>query len=209
MNYQPKEHFDTFMAALLRQSPAEWNWLVERLRNRLLWWLRLKSTFHASDLPLTPSQFANEVFEETLVKFLEILPNGTFSRYNDLEALAVTVAGYKFKENLASARRQRRLLKQIDWSAETTESVDTPHPQEEMLAVVNNGLLQLEPEEKSLLLRYFAGEELQEIAAQEKISPEACRKRKQRALEKLKTHVFTSIKHLSLILWSMMIPGWI
>lgn len=209
MNYEPTEHFDTFLAALRKQSPAEWAWLVRRLRTRLIWWLRLKSMFRLQELSLTPTQFAEEVFEETLLKFFELFTTGAFQRYADLEALAVTIAGYKLKENLARAKRERRLLNDPGWNPPMTESAAYSDAQEEMLAVVNKGLQHLDPEEKSLLLRYFAGAELQEIAEQENISPEACRKRKQRALDKLKTYVFTSIKHLSVILWLMMIPGWI
>jgi RNA polymerase sigma factor (sigma-70 family) len=210
MNYESNEHFDAFLAALRRQSPAEWSWLVGRLRARLVWWLRLKSTVHLFYLPETPAQFAEEVFEEILLKFFELFQTGTFSRYADLEALAVTIASYKLKENLARAKRERRLLNDPHWNVqnEMTEPVSYEDPKDEMLAVVMTGLQQLEPEEKNLLLRYFAGEELHEIAEIEKISPEACRKRKQRALDKLRTYVFATIKNLSVVLWPMMISGW-
>jgi RNA polymerase sigma factor (sigma-70 family) len=210
MNYQQNESFDTFLAALHRQSPAEWKWLVTRLRTRLIWWLRLKSTLHVLDLPCSPADFAEEVFEETLVKFYDLFSTGSFTQYEDMEALAVTIAGYKLKEGLARVKRERRLSKDPAWlqSAEATETMEYADPQAEMLAVVNAGLQHLSPEEKSLLQRYFAGEELQDIAENENISPEACRKRKQRALDKLKTYVFATLKKAPFILWPMMIHGW-
>lgn len=210
MTYTPDERFEDFLEALRKRSAAEWAWLVGRFRLRLIGWLHKKTLKYAADLLLSRSQFVEEVFEEVLLKFYELFPNGSFKRYADLEALVVTVAGYKLKENLARAQRERRLLQDREWLAKAETSAPPPgaEAEEEMLVAVTAALQKIDPEEKSLLLRYFAGEELQEIATAENISPEACRKRKQRALEKLKSFVFNTIKNPTSLLWPilMLIP---
>ena len=51
-------------------------------------------------------------------------------------------------------------------------------------------------EDRTLLISFFEGQDLNDIAQRLSISPTACRKRKQRALDKLRSLVFQSHKAL-------------
>ena len=65
--------------------------------------------------------------------------------------------------------------------------------QAENIALIKTEMKRLDSSEKTLLLRYFNGEELRDIAHDLNISPAAARKRKQRIVEKLKGFVLKTL----------------
>jgi len=64
---------------------------------------------------------------------------------------------------------------------------------------IKTKLNDLNGKDRDLLMRYFGGEELQDIADDLEISPAACRKRKQRIVEKLKNLVLKAFTLLILL----------
>lgn len=199
MDYQPDERFDFFLSQLKKQSPREWHWLIERFRQRLMPLLLNQSKSYPQKALLSREQFIEEVFEETLLKFYELFGSGSFQQYADLEATVVTVAKYKVKEGFSRLKKEKKwyfmeaaalaamcekiLGEQQEWEQEQLERI----------AEVKKHLGQMEGSEKELLSRFFNGEELQDIAEDLKISPAACRKRKQRVLQKLRDAVMQTL----------------
>ncbi len=210
---KPDTDFGEFLDKLRNGTPEAWRLLVARFRKRLIGWLIKKASFYPPDALLSKKQFVEEVFEESLSKFYELFQTGKFDRYEDMEAMIVTVAGYKLKEGFARLKRERKMYA-ANVSEQSYESAQLryhsrqpgdEHDAEEMIIVIKESIGKLDAEERDLLISYFNGEELQDIAITRHISPEACRKRKQRALEKLKTFVFDSLKTIIWLLWPITI----
>lgn len=205
ISYEPDSQFGYFLDQLRGQATREWEWLVARFRGRLIPWLASKSKQIGNQGLTTHKQFVEEVFEESILKFYELFPSGTYTKYSDLEAMVVTIAGYKLKEGFARLKREQKffLVDDARWERFEQKKDDRQEreQEEELLQATRQAIGQLEPEERELLIRYFEGEELQLIAAEKDISPEACRKRKQRALDKLRNFVFRSANLFFLIIW--------
>ncbi|MFK7932823.1 MAG: RNA polymerase sigma factor [Saprospiraceae bacterium] len=206
MNYQPDERFDYFLTALQRQDPSEWKWLIARFRERLMPWLMSKTTSFSSRNITTRIQFVEEVFEESLLKFYELFKTGKFTKYGDLEATIVTVAKYKLKEGFARLKKEQRwyltdesTLVSISQQRETSNYYEQQQ-RRESIQLVRENLTKLKKEEQVLLTRFFAGEELQDIANDLAISPAACRKRKQRIVEKFKSIILSKLTSLMVYL---------
>lgn len=200
MNYQPDERFEYFLAALNQQAPVEWQWLIAAFRRRLIPWLMSKTANYSSQNITTRTQFVEEVFEESLLKFYELFSEGTFSKYGDLEAMMVTVAKFKLKEGFTRLKKEQQwyladdntldVISQKNWTVSYYEQQQC----RDNIQLVREKLNQLNKSERRLITRFFAGEELRDIAAELSISPAACRKRKQRIIEKLKNRVMQSLR---------------
>ncbi|MEL6863465.1 MAG: sigma factor-like helix-turn-helix DNA-binding protein [Bacteroidota bacterium] len=150
----------------------------------------------------TRTQFIEEVFEESLFKFYDLLHAGTFNSYNDLEAMIVTICSYKLKEGFVRLKKERRLYcveaDQLNYlrEAQYANELASQQKQEELLMLVHQKMLLLPYEDREILNSFFEGQELNDIAKSLSISSAACRKRKQRALDKLRSLVFQSHKAL-------------
>lgn len=212
-SHDPDENFAVFLEKLRSGSPIAWRTLVTRFRKRLITWLLKKTSAYPPYALLSKKQFVEEVFEESLLKFYELFQNGRFDRYDDLEAMMVTVAGYKLKEGFARLKKERRMYaenipEQAYGAGQQHPGVQHPGDEqstEELIWIVKESFRKLDADERDMLTRFYNGEELQEIALLRKISPETCRKRKQRALEKLKTFVFASLKTIIWFIWPITI----
>lgn len=211
--HKPDNDFSEFLGKLHNGTPEVWRLLVARFRKRLIGWLIKKTVFYPSDALLSKRQFVEDVFVESLLKFYELFQTGKFDCYEDMEAMMVTIAGYKLKEGFACLKRERKMYA-VNVSEQSFESAQQryharqsgdEHDAEEMIIVIKESIGKLDAGERDLLISYFNGEELQDIALSRHISPEACRKRKQRALEKLKTFVFAALKTIIWLLWPITI----
>lgn len=192
LSYIPDENFSQFLDALERREQREWNWLIAEFRKKLIPFLRKRTQSYPSNALLNRDQFLEEVIEETLLQFYQIFGKGSFESYGNLEATVVTTAGYKLKEGFARLKKEQRMyfmegdaLSVMRERMATTEET-TMVAEAEKIAEIKEKLNDLEKKDKDLLIRYFGGEELQDIADDLEISPAACRKRKQRIVEKLK-----------------------
>lgn len=205
LNYTPDKDFDRFLVALKENKEREWNWLIAQFRQRLLPFLGSRTQSYPSNALLDRGQFLEEVIEETLLQFYQIFKKGSFSKYSDLEATVITTAGFKLKEGFARLKKEQKMYFMEDDALnavrEKRGSQDAALATEELerIALIKNKLNLLETGEKELLIRYFNGEELQDIAQDLSISSAACRKRKQRIVEKLKSLIFKVFTLLTLL----------
>ncbi len=203
--FHPDEDFEQFLGALTNNGARQWNWLIAKFRQKLIPFLNKRIHSYPQWALLSKSQFIEEVIEETLLQFFKIFKTGSFSSYSDLEATVITTAGFQLKAGFGRLKKEQRIY---FMEAEALSALQEKHGQSiresasglaENIADIKNKLNQLESEEKDLLLRFYNGEELKDIADDLAISPSACRKRKQRILEKLRDLV---IKTISLLILS-------
>jgi RNA polymerase sigma factor (sigma-70 family) len=195
LSYIPDEHFSRFLDALERREQREWNWLITEFRKKLIPFLRKRTQSYPSNALLSRDQFLEEVIEETLLQFYQIFGKGSFESYGNLEAAAVTTAGYKLMEGFTRLKKEQKMyFMEGDALSAMRERMATVEErakvaESEKIAQIKEKLNDLNSKDKDLLMRYFGGEELQDIADDLEISPAACRKRKQRIVEKLKNLV--------------------
>lgn len=200
LTYQPNFQFDFFINQLKKNSSPEWQWLINRFRQRLSSWLYRKIESYPKNALQTRSQFVEEIIEESLIKFFELLPNGVFSQYSDMEAAIVTIAGFKLKEGFRQLKKDQKiyLMEPTDIGVLQEQQIyqaeKIDKQQLELIQEIKEKFRKLETKDQLLLTRYFNGEELQDIANDLSISPAACRKRKQRVIDKLKIFVLNAIK---------------
>lgn len=208
LNPQSNEQFPNFLEKLRGQSPKEWGWLVRQFRNRLMPVLvaRAKNLSSSASL-ITPQEFAEEVFEECLLKFYELFENGVFEKYGDLEATIVRISDFKLKEGFAKIKRDQKLY---FMDAEALAVMREKHlknadqeekEKAELIGEIHKYVNQLPEDESDILLRFFNGEDLKHIAEDYGISPAACRKRKQRIVEKLRGMI---LKYTGMLLLLML-----
>jgi len=198
-SYYTDNNFDHFLNALHQQEQRAWHWLIEQFRQKLIPFLRKRTQSYPSNALLSRDQFLEEVIEETLLQFYQIFQKGSFQSYSDLEATVVTTAGYKLKEGFARLRKEQKMhFMEADKLGVLRQKLEGNNEHQEAekaanIALIQSEMQQLKPDEKNLLVRYFNGEELQDIAIDFDISPAAARKRKQRIVEKLKGFVLKAL----------------
>ncbi len=203
--YIPDKEFDRFLSALGQKEAREWNWLIARFRKSLVPFLRKRTQMYPSSALLSRDQFLEEVIEETLLKFYQIFETGSFENYGNLEAAVITTASFKLKEGFARLRKEQRMyFMEGDALSVMRERMNTAREkaeaeEAEKISEIQEKLEELNHEDKNLLLRYFSGEELQDIADDLEISPAACRKRKQRIITRLKSLVFKAFTLLAIL----------
>ncbi len=209
VNYELEDNFEELLTQLKAQHQRAWEWLVVKFRKRLLPMLHYRSSSYPQNALQTKNQFVEEVIEESIIKFNDLLPGGTFKTYNDLEAMIVTVAGFKLKEGFARLKKEMQLhtmeSDDLVYLAENTQrnGVQEESEKAHLILTAREAIKHLNPTDQSILNRFFDGDELTEIAENLNISPEACRKRKQRALESLRDHFFRMLKTLLFLLWTI------
>lgn len=206
LSYTPKDDFPRFLTALQQKEQREWTWLIAAFRNNLVPYLRKNTQLYPKSALLSRDQFIEEVIEETLLKFYQIFEKGSFEVYENLEAALITTAGYKLKEGFARLRKEQKIyfmegealgvMRERVLSNEERADLE----QAEKVAKIKEQLNRLDSDERQLLTRFFAGEELRDIADDLNISPAACRKRKQRVVERLKSMVLKAFTLVILLL---------
>jgi DNA-directed RNA polymerase specialized sigma24 family protein len=200
---QQGSEFANFLNDLYVRSPLAWERLTVKLRKRLIPMLNYKTSLYPSNALQTKTEFIEEVFEETLLKFADILPSCTFNDYSGIEAMAVTISRYKLQEGFARLRREQRLhlmeTEDLNRLAEERQEetllsgeLSTQHIERAKVLIE-----QLNEIDKDILIRFFEGEELNKIAEDHNLSAHACRKRKQRAMDLVRSSFFkTSTREL-------------
>lgn len=203
--YVPDKDFNRFLNALGQKEAREWNWLIARFRKSLVPFLRKRTQLYPSTALLNRNQFIEEVIEETLLKFYQLFEIGSFENYGNLEATVITTANFKIKEGFARLRKEQRMYfmegEALSVMREKIHSADekAQAAEAEKISEIKEKLKELNEKDKDLLLRYFSGEELQDIADDLEISPAACRKRKQRIVERLKSLIFKAFTLLAIL----------
>lgn len=190
-NYDPEIEFSRFLEQLRVNSQAEWLWLLDMFRERVVPWIYKKDGNLPREAIVSTDEFVEEVFANSLFRFYEMFPTGNFSSLADVRGLIFRIAELKLKEGYHSIRRDSLIYFTDDVNKDSVsgfqnkQTIDA-YEEIEVVAELKEYIRQLGSEDQEILLRYSKGEELGSIAENMGITPAACRKRKQRALEKLK-----------------------
>ncbi len=199
LGYQPDDHFELFLKQLKEQDSKVWHWLIKKFRQKGVPLIRRRTSYIYLFSRQSHKLFIEEVFSESLVKFLELLPDGSFRSYSNVEAAFITIVGYKIKEGVAKYKLEKRFLNteedQLNWLVEHIKGEENEFDEQKMtlFADVLKAMAQLEEADQELLEKFYNGQELKDIAEELNIKPSACRKRKQRALEKVKAMILKSL----------------
>ena len=197
LNYNPESQFSKFLEQLRQNNAAEWTWLLDMFRKRVVPWIYKKDGNLPKEAIVATNEFVEEVFANSLFRFYEIFPTGDFKSLAELRGLIFRIAELKLKEGYNKVRRDSLIYFTDDLSKGNLTSVQDNLTLEEFNQSENVGILRehiktLNKTDQKILIRYSKGEELNSIAENLGLSSSACRKRKQRALEKLKQLVFNT-----------------
>ena len=182
--------FGSFLLELQQGHTGSWNLLVKRLRQVTIPWLIIKTGQLPGYALQSNQEFSAEVFAESLVKFYELFAEGEFSNYQALQSLMFRIAELKLKEGLARIQKFKKVYR-----SDSDEQMEAMIQQSEkgkekdltrQIQALKRHMSQLPEADRVLLQRYYRGEKLIDIARDMDITEASCRKRKQRALEKLK-----------------------
>ncbi len=190
-NYDPEKEFSRFLTQLRANSQPEWLWLLDMFRNRVVPWLYKKDGNLPKEAIVSTDEFVEEVFANSLFQFYELFPKGEFKSLADLRGLIFRIGELKLKEGYHGIKRDGLIYFTDDVSREHISEYQNKQTvnsfnEVEVIGELREYIRQLGKEDQEILLRYSRGEELGSIAGNMGISAAACRKRKQRALEKLK-----------------------
>lgn len=199
LGYEPELEFSRFLEQLRKQAQPEWQWLMDMFRAKVKPYLfKIDGNLPAGTIA-SVDEFIEEVFANSLFRFYEQFAEGEFKSLAELRSLMFRIAEFKLKEGYYRVRRDGLLYftddVQVGNLAEHQDDLSVRETQErETILELRNQIEQLSPTDKELLTRFAKGEELGSIALNLGLEAAACRKRKQRALEKLKTLVVNALK---------------
>ena len=191
--YSVDEHFGLFLERLKKQETAEWKWLLFEFRKVVLPWLRKK----AQPLPvggnMNMQDFLEEVFANSLFQFCKLFKEGNFENVHQIKSLLFRISELKLKEGYKKVHRDYLIFRFLE---EMPASLNNHHNWNEanlnrleQIQKITEQFKKLPVEDQHILRKFANGEQLKDIAKHLGISASACRKRKERALSKLKTFV--------------------
>lgn len=195
-------HFDIFAARLVGQKQREWQWLIAHFEELVIPWLFKKASLPA-DYTMSKEAFVEEVFANSTYKFYELFKIGSFQSLADLRGLMFKIAALKLKEGYQKIKRDQRIYFNDDLISTENSAFEITigeRRRKEALNEIKEHIYNLPQEEQQILLEYLNGESFKEIAETTGLSEANCRKKKQRALTKVKKMFFDAIRVLVLFL---------
>lgn len=199
------ENFESLLQRLRQRDLQAWSDVVGRLRRVTLPWLRKRVGKLPAHALLSADEFVLEIFADSLAKFYDLFEKGRFDKEADLQSLLFKVAELKMKEAFARLQKETRIYRPatedaFDAVLPTAGGWDTGDEQaRERAARLQRHFATLEPEDQNLLQRFYAGEKLNRMALELGLTEDSLRKRKQRALDRLKQLMKLTINLLCLL----------
>lgn len=162
---------------------------IGHLNARLKPWMKRQVGHVASDSVMTREDIVEEAYSETLQYLYREVAQGTFATLADLRGWAFAVAGYKLKEAWRTYKNQQRLYFPDDWEKTPDLGADLWREAQYIQAIsqqIHEGLEQLDEVDRNILQDYAEGLSFDQIADRVGMPAATCRKRKQRALTRLR-----------------------
>ena len=201
--YQAENDFDRFLAKLRKQEASEWAWLMGYLEELVIPWLFTKVTSLPKDYTMSKEAFIEEVFSNTTYKFYDIFKTGTFSSLADLRGLTFRIAELKIKEGYRKVKRDATIYFSDEpassFEGTMFEMTTGERRKKEILEEIKEHIYTLPGVEQKILIEYLNGESFKEISETTGLTAANCRKKKQRALSKVKTMFFSALRLLILL----------
>jgi len=188
---EPEKSFDLFLKDLRQQEDKAWLWLLDHFREKVVPYIRKKDGRLPKDAIIAEPYFIEEIFANSLIKFYELFDKGEFENLGQLRSLMFRIAELKLKEAYKQVQKDKVLFFSTPPSSAGNKQIenDTISLEQEQQEVVQNleqALEALPDIDRELLLRFSRGERLKKIASDLSINETNCRKKKQRALAKLR-----------------------
>lgn len=197
-----EEHFGEFLNSLKKGKDGEWQWLVSHLRERAVPWIRKRDGNLPQGTIVSESYFVEEVFAESLIKFYELFQTGTFKSLADLRGLIFRIAEFKMKEGYRAVKKDKAVFfpefyQKISEDLEAEDFTEQIKQEQKLVQELEKQLSSLPNEEQEILKRYSKGEKLKKISEDLGLKEETGRKKKQRALSKLRENLYNALKLVS------------
>lgn len=191
-------NFVDFVAQLKAQKQQEWQWLMAHFEELVIPWLFKKASLPV-DYTMSKSAFIEEVFANSTYKFYELFKTGEFRALSDLRGLMFKIAALKLKEGYQKVKRDKLIyfsdnLLTVEGNAFKLSLGE--RRRREALNEIKEHIYNLPNDEQQILTEYLKGESFKEIAETTGLSEANCRKKKQRALTKVKKMFFDAIRFL-------------
>ena len=149
-----------------------------------------KGGHHAGYSLVSLDEFILEIFANALATYYPLFEKGNFSKPQELQSLMFRVAELKMKEGYAQLKKDRLMyfsnsgnIPDVTDGGELTTEEEN---KKERIEKIQRELKNLSKEDRELLQRYYAGEKMVAIAKELNFAESSIRKRKQRALDRLK-----------------------
>lgn len=200
------ESFSELLTALQRQERMAWEVLIGRFRTVTIPWLNKKIGKLPPYALLNKQELVREIFAESLSKFFELFFKSSFSQEKDFQSLFFKIAELKTKEAFARLKKEALIYRPESpehFEALAARPVGWTEGDEllrERAAQLQHQLDALEEPDRKLLVRVYSGEKMADMAKELGLTEESLRKRKQRALDRLRHLMKITIK-LWLLLW--------
>jgi len=185
--------FEILLGQLRQQDDVAWKWLLKHLREKVVPYIRKIDGYLRSDAIVSVDYFVEEIFANSLIKFYELFDKGEFKDLGQIRGLMFRIAELKLKEAYKKVDRDQLLyFSEETVLADSTKATDPNFSEEEkeqqaIILRLEDALNNLSETDRKILLNYAHGKKLKETAIELNIKETACRKKKQRALDKLRT----------------------
>ncbi len=190
-NYEEGAAFDLFLLDLREQDDTAWIQLLDHFREKVVPYIRKIDGRLPQNAIVSVDYFIEEIFANSLIKFYELFAKGQFENLGQLRGMMFRIAELKLKEAYKQVQKDQTLFfvppektplsEQLEHSALSKEL-----EQEQVVRQLEKALAALPAEDREVLLRFAKGERLKNIAQDMEINETSCRKKKQRALEKMR-----------------------
>lgn len=181
-----------------------WGAFIRHLNVRLKPWLARQVGHIAAGSVMTRDDIVEEAYSETLQYLYREVAQGAFATLADLRGWAFAVAGYKLKEAWRTYKNQQRLYFPDDWEATPDQGAALWQDAQAIQALsqrVHEGLAHLDEVDRHILQDYAEGLSFDQIADRVGLPAATCRKRKQRALTRLRAILTLLLLCLTISLW--------
>ena len=200
LKYKEGVGFTNFIAQLHSREDAAWEELITHFRQRAIPYLRKKVGHFSVGSVVSVEYFVEEVFANSMVKFYELFETGEFENVGHLRGLL-----FRIVDNQLLAEYKKKKRDQLVSYSETleneqvgvTHSIEKDMEQQGVIQNVATALKQLPDADRMILHHFSIGGKLIDMAEELNITEAGCRKKKQRAMEKLKR----LLKPLLMVVW--------
>ena len=200
LGYDVEDNFSRFLQALRKGESVEWKWLIAYFRSNVIPWIRKKDGRLPVNSIISESHFVEQVFTQSLIQFYELFQSGNFESFNHIRSLMFKIADIKLKEAYRQHKKDQFIyFAEDDTSLKSmagkTAFFEIEQQQTEHIQALKAALAKLPDLDRQILLKFANGERFNQIAVDLGLSEANCRKRKQRAMERLKNILKKQSRH--------------
>lgn len=181
--------FEEWAEALRQGESVAWQQFILLLNQKLMPWLKQKAMTPPKESVISKADLVEEAFTETLLFVHKNFATGTFANLAAVRGWCFKIANFKLHEAWRKVKLQQHLYFTDDWNGIIKEEITlnaADVKEQQMAEQVKQYIKTLEKMDQEILVAFANGEAFNEIADEFGLTAANCRKRKQRAIEKIK-----------------------